>query len=78
MSFQTIPNSGPFNDPVLDEGRMHALIAVDELRVQLPAELIAYMIVLEQRHLDLTRQHKAEFLRRSWEDRRANDGGQPS
>jgi hypothetical protein len=64
-----VPNSGPFNDPVLDEGRMHALVALDELEVQLPAELVAYLIVLEQRHLDLVRLNKGEFLRTSWQAR---------
>jgi hypothetical protein len=75
MNFHTIPNSGPFNDPVLDEGRQHALIAIDQLGLDLPAEMIAYLIVLEQRHLDLTRLHKAEFLRTSWQQRRRADDG---
>jgi hypothetical protein len=75
MSFHTIPNTGPFNDPVLDEGRVHALIAVDDLKLALPAELVGYLIILEQRHLDLTRQSKAEFLRQSWRERQADDGG---
>jgi hypothetical protein len=73
VSFHTIPNSGPFNDPTLDEGRMHALIAVDQMNVELPAELIAYLIVLEQRHLELTRVQKAEFLRTSWRARGGDD-----
>jgi hypothetical protein len=74
MSFQAVPNSGPFNDPVLDEGRRHALVALDERALELPTELVAYLIVLEQRHLDLVRLSKGEFLRTSWKAReRAND-----
>jgi hypothetical protein len=55
-----MPSGGPFGDPILDEGRAHAVLAVVGAGTELPAELVAYLIILEKRHCDLIRQQRDE------------------
>lgn len=70
MSATIIPNSGPFNDPGLDDLRQSALYAVDRIGATVVPELVDYLQALERRHLELGHSVNKEFLHASWECRR--------
>lgn len=71
VSFQTIPNSGPFNDDRFDGMRRDALMALDAANQQLPPEVVAYFQALERRLLEIRFADKKEFLVSSWEQFKA-------
>lgn len=75
MSFTVVPSGGPMWNQPLSDMRVKALLAVDE-GDNLPADLIAYIVALENRYHDLRDHQNREFLRSSWEARQRKEGAE--